>query len=94
MKAVLCKSYGPPEDLVVEEVTPPQVDEESVLIEVHAAGVNFADTLIIQNKYQMKPPLPFSPGSEVSGVALEVGAKVKNVRPGDRILAVTGRGPT
>ena len=94
MKAVLCKSYGPPEDLVVEEVAPPKVDEESVLIEVHAAGVNFADTLIIQNKYQMKPPLPFSPGSEVSGVALEVGAKVKNVRPGDRILAVTGWGPT
>ena len=92
MKAVLCKSYGPPEDLVVEEVAPPKVDEESVLIEVHAAGVNFADTLIIQNKYQMKPPLPFSPGSEVSGVALEVGAKVKNVRPGDRILAITGWG--
>jgi len=92
MKAVLCKAYGPPETLVVEEVAPPKVDEESVLIEVHAAGVNFADTLIIQNKYQMKPPLPFSPGSEVAGVALKVGARVENVRVGDRIMAITGWG--
>lgn len=92
MKAVLCKAYGPPEDLVVEEVAPPKVDEESVLIEVHAAGLNFADTLIIQNKYQMKPPLPFSPGSEVSGVVLEVGEKVKDFNPGDRVLAITGYG--
>ena len=92
MKAVLCKAYGPPEDLVVEEVASPGGDEESVLIEVHAAGVNFADTLIIQNKYQMKPPLPFSPGSEVAGIVLEAGAKVKGVRPGDRVLAITGWG--
>ena len=92
MKAVLCKSYGPPENLVVEEVDSPKVDEDYVRIEVHAAGVNFADTLIIQNKYQMKPPLPFSPGSEVAGVALEVGARVKSVNPGDRVLAITGWG--
>jgi NADPH2:quinone reductase len=93
MRAVLCKSFGPPESLVVEEVDPPpKVDEESVLIEVHAAGVNFADTLIIQNKYQMKPPLPFSPGSEVAGTALEVGAKVEHINAGDRILAITGWG--
>jgi NADPH2:quinone reductase len=92
MKAVLCKAYGPPESLVVEEVDPPKVDKDGVRIEVHAAGVNFADTLIIQNKYQMKPTLPFSPGSEVAGVALEVGEKVGHVRPGDRILAITGWG--
>ena len=92
MQAVLCKAYGPPETLVVEEVEPPKVDEESVLIEVHAAGVNFADTLIIQNKYQMKPPLPFSPGSEVAGVALAVGRRVGNGRVVDRIMAITGWG--
>jgi NADPH2:quinone reductase len=92
MKAVLCKSYGPPEALVVEEIAPPKADDEGVLIEVHAAGVNFADTLIIQNKYQMKPPLPFSPGSEVSGVVLETGKKVQAIKPGDRVLAITGWG--
>ena len=92
MKAVLCKSYGPPESLVIEEVDPPKVDKDSVRIEVHAAGVNFADTLIIQNKYQMKPPLPFSPGSEVAGVALEVGEQVRDIKPGDRVLAITGWG--
>ncbi len=92
MKAVLCKSHGPPETLVVEEIPNPEVEDDNVLIEVHAAGVNFADTLIIQNKYQMKPPLPFSPGSEVAGVVLAVGSKVEHVRPGDRVLAVTGWG--
>jgi NADPH2:quinone reductase len=92
MRAVLCKSFGPPEGLVVEEVDPPEAGEEGVLIEVCGAGVNFADTLIIQDKYQMKPPLPFSPGSEVSGVVREVGAKVKEVKPGDRVVAVTGWG--
>ncbi len=92
MKAVLCKSYGPPETLVVEEVASPKIDDESVLIDVHAAGVNFADTLIIQNKYQMKPPLPFSPGSEVAGEVLEVGSKVEHVQTGDRVLAITGWG--
>jgi len=92
MKAVLCKAYGPPESLVVEEVGPPEVDKDGVRIEVHAAGVNFADTLIIQNKYQIKPPLPFSPGSEVAGVAREVGEDVGDVKPGDRVLAITGWG--
>jgi NADPH2:quinone reductase len=92
MKAVLCKRYGPPESLVVEEVDSPAVEERGVLIRVHAAGVNFADTLIIQNKYQMKPPLPFSPGSEVAGVVLEVGGQVRGYERGDRVLAVTGWG--
>src|SRR5579859_294892 len=67
MKAVLCKAWGPPGTLVVEEVASPVPGKGQVLIAVKAAGVNFPDLLIIQNKYQVKPPLPFSPGNEIAG---------------------------
>jgi NADPH2:quinone reductase len=87
MKAVLCKAYGPPESLVLEEVAPPPLREDGVRIAVHAAGVNFPDILIIQGKYQFKPEFPFSPGGEVSGRVVEVGAKVGHVRAGDRVMA-------
>ncbi|MFA7664606.1 MAG: NADPH:quinone oxidoreductase family protein [Burkholderiaceae bacterium] len=87
MKAVLCKDWGLPETLVVEEVASPVAGAGEVLIEVHAAGVNFPDTLIIQKKYQYQPPLPFSPGGEVAGVVKAVGEGVTAFRPGDRVLA-------
>lgn len=86
MKAVLCKEFGPPEKLVVEDVPTPQVGADDVLIRVHAAGINFPDTLIIENKYQFKPPLPFIPGTEVSGIVEEVGEKVSHVKPGDKVM--------
>ena len=86
MKAVLCKSYGPPENLAVEDVPSPAVNASDVLIEVHAAGINFPDTLIIENKYQFKPPLPFIPGTEVAGIVKEVGSKVSHVKPGDKVM--------
>ena len=92
MKALLCKQHGEPETLVVEDVAAPVPGDNQALIRVHAAGVNFPDTLIIQNKYQFKPALPFSPGGECAGVVEAVGAKVKNVRPGDRVIAFTGWG--
>ncbi|WP_428311229.1 NADPH:quinone oxidoreductase family protein [Hydrocarboniphaga sp.] len=92
MKALLCKQHGEPETLVVEDTEVPVPGETQVLIRVHAAGVNFPDTLIIQNKYQFKPALPFAPGGECAGVVEAVGAKVKNVRPGDRAIAFTGWG--
>src|SRR5687767_1690626 len=92
MKAVLCKQYGPPESLVVEELESPKAGPGEAVISVKAASVNFPDVLIIQNKYQMKPPLPFSPGSELSGVVKEVGEGVTTVKPGDRVMAVTGYG--
>jgi NADPH2:quinone reductase len=63
-----------------------------VVISVKAAGVNFPDVLIIENKYQLKPPLPFSPGSEVSGIVKAVGAGVTDRRPGDRVMAILGFG--
>lgn len=61
MKAVLCKAFGPAETLVLEEVASPQAKKNEILLDVHAAGVNFPDTLIIEGKYQFKPPFPFSP---------------------------------
>ncbi|HEV7349116.1 NADPH:quinone oxidoreductase family protein [Telluribacter sp.] len=92
MKAILCKEYGAPESLVLEEVPSPTPGKGQVLISVKACGVNFPDTLLIQNKYQFKPPLPFSPGGEVSGVVKEVGEGVKHLKPGDAVLALVGWG--
>jgi NADPH2:quinone reductase len=92
MKAVLCKQYGPPESLVIEELPPPKPGPGEVVVSVKAASVNFPDVLIIENKYQFKPPLPFSPGSELAGVVKEVGGGVSNLRPGDRVIAVTTYG--
>jgi NADPH:quinone reductase len=92
MKAVLCKAYGPPESLVVEDVRSPQPGPGEVVVAVKAASVNFPDVLIIQNKYQIKPPLPFSPGSEAAGIVTSVGDDVTTVKPGDRVLAFTTYG--
>ena len=89
MKAVLCKAYGPPESLVVEELASPEPGPGEAVVTVKAASVNFPDVLIIQNKYQVKPPLPFSPGSEAAGVVKAVGDDVTDVKPGDRVMAFT-----
>jgi NADPH:quinone reductase len=89
VKAVLCKAYGPPESLVVEDVASPTAGPGEVVVSVKAASVNFPDVLIIQNKYQVKPPLPFSPGSEVAGVVTTIGDGVAHVKPGDRVMAFT-----
>jgi len=92
VKAVLCRSFGPPESLVVEDVPELAPGPGEVVIDVKAAGVNFPDVLIIENKYQVKPPLPFSPGSEVAGVVRAVGDGVSAVKPGDAVMAITTYG--
>ncbi|TMH26846.1 MAG: NADPH:quinone oxidoreductase family protein [Betaproteobacteria bacterium] len=92
MKAVLCKQYGPPESLTIEELPSPTPGAGEVVVTVKAASVNFPDVLIIQNKYQFKPPLPFSPGSELAGVVKEVGSGVSGWKPGDRVIAFTTYG--
>ena len=92
MKAILCKQYGPPDSLVLEEVPPLQAGQGQVVVSIKAAGVNFPDSLIIQNKYQFKPSLPFSPGSECAGVVKEAGEGVTTVKPGDSVIALTTYG--
>ncbi|MEQ1753343.1 MAG: NADPH:quinone oxidoreductase family protein [Micropepsaceae bacterium] len=92
MKAVLCKAYGPPDSLVLEDAPSPKPEQGQVVISVKAAGVNFPDLLMIQNKYQFRPPLPFSPGGEVAGIVKELGAGVTSVKVGDRVIASTGFG--
>ena len=77
MKALLCKSHGLPDSLVLTEQPSPSPGPGDVVIQVRACGVNFPDVLIIQNKYQFKPDLPFAPGGEVSGIIEKVGEKVK-----------------
>ncbi len=92
MKAVLCKEYGPPDSLVVEELPSPTAGHGEVVLAVRACGVNFPDVLIIQNKYQFRPPLPFAPGGEVAGVVTAVGDGVATLKVGDRVIGSTGWG--
>jgi NADPH2:quinone reductase len=92
MKAVLCTQYGPPDRLEYADVPSPTAGEGEVVVRVKAASVNFPDVLIIENKYQFKPPLPFSPGSELAGVVKEVGPGVSRLRAGDRVMAFTPYG--
>jgi NADPH2:quinone reductase len=83
----MCKAYGTPETLVVEDVPSPTPGRGQVVVAVKACGVNFPDTLIIRGLYQFKPPMPFSPGSEVAGVVKQVGEGVETIKPGDRVIA-------
>lgn len=92
MKAVLCKYHGLPETLVVEEVADLVPGPKQIVISVKACGVNFPDTLIIQNLYQFKPALPFSPGGELAGVVKAVGEGIRHVQVGQPVLAFTGWG--
>ncbi len=92
MKAMLCKEYGPPETLVLSDVPSPKAGPGQVVVSVKACGVNFPDVLIIENKYQFKPPLPFAPGAEIAGVVREIGEGVTRFKPGDRVIASVGNG--
>src|SRR5581483_3048218 len=92
MKAVLCTHYGPPEELEVADVEAPMPGKGQVVLAVKAAGVNFPDTLIIQGKYQLQPPMPFSPGSGVAGIVKSVGPGVDPSLVGTRAMAFTAYG--
>jgi NADPH2:quinone reductase len=92
MKAVVCKAWGLPDTLVVEELPDPQPAAGQVALQVKAAGVNFPDVLIIQGKYQFKPELPFTPGSELSGVITALGEGVTGFKVGDQVIAFTAQG--
>jgi NADPH:quinone reductase len=92
MKAVVCTTWGPPETLTVNELPDIFPGPGQIAIDIQAAGVNFPDVLIIQNKYQFKPGLPFIPGSELAGIVRAVGEGVTQFRQGDRVIAFTGQG--
>ena len=92
MKAILCKSYGTPENLVLEDIEDLKPAESEVLVEVYAASLNFPDTLQIAGKYQYQPPFPFIPGSEAGGIIKEIGPNVRGFDIGDRVMANPGIG--
>ena len=92
MKAIRCKEYGPPSDLVLEEVDDLKPGPKEVLVAVKACGLNFPDTLIIQGLYQFKPELPFTPGSDIAGVVKEVGDGVSHLKVGDEVFGFVGHG--
>ena len=92
MKAMLSTAAGGPESLILMELETPSPKNDEVLISVKAAGVNFPDTLIIRDLYQLKPQRPFAPGGEVSGVIEAVGESVNGFKIGDRVLAIPGFG--
>jgi len=92
VRAVVCQQLGPLVDLVIEDRQPLAPGPDEAVIAVRAAGVNYVDGLICQGRYQIKPPTPFVPGSEIAGEVTAVGAAVKDVRAGDRVIAMTGFG--
>lgn len=92
MRAVVVDRFMPPSELQVSEVSESEPSETEVSIDVRAAGCNFFDTLIVEGKYQEKPPFPFFPGGEIAGVVRAVGSKVTGIAPGDRVMAYLGHG--
>ena len=92
MKALLCKAFGPIENLRVEDIEAPTAGPGQVLVSIRAAALNFPDALIVQGLYQVKPALPFSPGAEFAGVVKTVGEGVSHLKVGDRVMALVPHG--
>src|SRR5438067_905913 len=90
MKAILCTQYCGPDDLVLTEVPDPVAGPGEAVIAIKSAALNFFDLLMIQGKYQIKPPFPFSPAAEVAGVIESIGSGVSDLKPGDRVVASCG----
>ncbi|HEU4360686.1 MAG TPA: alcohol dehydrogenase catalytic domain-containing protein, partial [Mycobacterium sp.] len=88
MRAIVCRNYGPPEDLALDEVPDPVPGPGQLVVRVRAAAVNFPDVLLIDGKYQVQIPVPFTPGSELAGEIIAVGDGV-DLRPGDRVSGAT-----
>ncbi len=92
MKAIVCKAWGPPDSLVVEDLPDLAAGPDEVVVDVKAAGVNFPDVLTVQGKYQVRPELPFTPGNEFAGIVRSVGGGVSAYKPGDRVIGFTRTG--
>ena len=92
MKAIISANPGGTESLLLKDVPDPTVGNADILLRVHACGINYPDGLIIDDKYQVRPPRPFSPGSEVAGEVLAIGKDIKGFAPGDRVIAIVTHG--
>lgn len=92
MLAIRCHSHGPPENLSLDDIETPTPAGNEVLVEIHAASLNFPDGLQIRGQYQFQPDMPFIPGSEAAGVVRAIGAEVEGFAPGDRVMAAQGIG--
>src|ERR1700730_15392675 len=92
MKAIRCREWGAPDVLRSEEAESPRLERHQLRIRVHAAGVNFADSLLVGGTYQVRPPFPFTPGLEAAGEIVEAGSAVDGLRAGQRALAVLRNG--
>jgi NADPH2:quinone reductase len=92
MRALMCREFGPPEKLVVEQIDDPQPGAGQVLVQIKAAALNFPDVLVVRGQYQTRTPPPFIPGGEAAGIVAAVGEGVKGFRPGDRVIATTMQG--
>lgn len=92
MRAVVCDSFSEPEQLELRQLDTPPCGPGQVRVHVWASGVNFVDALFVQGRYQIRPPLPFVPGSEVAGEVTEVGADVDGIAVGERVMASVGLG--
>jgi NADPH2:quinone reductase len=92
VKALVCHAFGPIDQLKVEQVPAPSPGPAQVLVDVHAASINFPDALMVQGLYQIKPAVPFVPGAELAGTVAAVGAEVKRVKVGDKVIAMAGTG--
>ena len=92
MKAIVCNEFGPIEQLTLEDRPDPVAGRGELVIDIHAAGVNFPDGLMVRGEYQVKPPRPFTPGSEVAGIVRQVGDGVTGFAQGDRVVALCGIG--
>ncbi|BFM16027.1 NADPH:quinone oxidoreductase family protein [Maricurvus nonylphenolicus] len=88
MKAIVCEKFAPVEELQYKDVADPEVQPGHVIVDIEAIGVNYPDGLLVQGLYQMKPPFPFTPGTEVAGVISEVGEGVKHLKAGQRVVAM------
>src|SRR5262245_3193888 len=92
MRAILCSSFTGPGDLRVAEIDEPKPAGDEILVDVRAASVSFMDQLLVSGKYQMRPPLPFVPGTEAAGGVIAVGEKVTKFHPGDRVACSSWTG--
>lgn len=88
MKAIVCEKFAPVEELQYKDVADPEIQPGHVIVDIEAIGVNYPDGLLVQGLYQMKPPFPFTPGTEVAGVISEVGEGVKHLKAGQRVVAM------